>query len=258
MSNNNSVRLVKKVIIPFKIEVLTGLHIGDSKDMVEIGGIDIPVVRSPLKNNQPYIPGSSLKGKMRSLLELAFGANKVGKSEMVNRLFGSTENKKEKIKPKRTRLIVRDAYLTETSAKKLEELELPMPFTEVKFENTIDRVSGTAQHPRQIERVPAGAEFEGEFVLNFYEDDTEPYSSGSETKWEEKLIELLEEGIRLLNNDYLGGNGSRGYGQISLTYPSEKEKIKFSEYEKWNEEEGKQKFKRIEWDLKEIENQFKR
>jgi CRISPR-associated protein Csm3 len=82
---------------------------------------------------------------------------------------------------------------------------LDMPYTENKFENVIDRVKGIAQHPRQTERVPAGAEFNAEFIINIWDDDNE-----------EELVALFMKGIRLLENDYLGGSGSRGYGQIKF------------------------------------------
>ncbi len=202
-------KLIKKIKLTYDMEVLTGLHIGDSKETVEIGGVDIPVVRSPLRNNQPYVPGSSLKGKLRSLRELTLGAKKVGEgSELVNKLFGFTGN--DNFEKQRTRLIVRDAFLKKESVEKLEKANLAMPYTEIKFENTINRVSGTAEHPRQIERVPAGVVFEVEFILSFFEGDDE-----------EELKNELKNCIQLLGSDYLGGNGSRGYGQVKFTKTNE-------------------------------------
>ena len=159
-------KLVKKIKINTTIELLTGLHIGGSKESVEIGGIDLPVIKIATKDNQPYIPGSSLKGKMRCLLELANGIRKVGDSGsdqgMIKYLYGYASNK---YKAQASRLIVRDAMLTEESKEKLEHSDnLDMPFTENKFENSIDRVKGIASSPRQIERVPSGAIFNAEFI----------------------------------------------------------------------------------------------
>ena len=195
-------KLVKKIKISCRLHVLTGLHIGDSKENVEIGGIDCPVIKVATRKNQPYIPGSSLKGKMRCLLEQVAGATKVGANEKVNNMFG-TANKDNTLPSK---LIVRDAYLTDKSVTDLEACDaLDMPYTENKFENTIDRVAGKAEHPRQQERVPAGAEFAVEMILNIWDDDNE-----------KELMAMLEEGIRLIENDYLGGSGSRGYGQVKF------------------------------------------
>lgn len=195
-------QLIKKIKITSRLQVLTGLHIGGSKENVEIGGIDCPVIKVATRKNQPYIPGSSLKGKMRCLLEQVAGVAKVGDSEKVNQMFGTA--KKDNTLP--SKLIVRDAYLTEESVAQLEVCDaLDMPYTENKFENTIDRVAGKAEHPRQQERVPAGAEFAVEMILNIWDDDNE-----------KELIAMLEEGIRLIENDYLGGSGSRGYGQVKF------------------------------------------
>lgn len=193
-------KIVKKMKVNTTLRVLTGLHIGGSGDNVEIGGIDNPVIKISTKNNQPYIPGSSLKGKMRSLLEQVSGADKVGKNQEVNNLFGFQKTNQP------SKIIVRDAYLTEESEQELRECEnLDMPYTEGKWENVIDRVKGTAEHPRQSERVPAGASFDVEFVINVWDTDNET-----------ELLEMLKKGIRLIENDYLGGSGSRGYGQVKF------------------------------------------
>ena len=192
-------QLVKKILVSTKLTVVTGLHIGGSKDSVEIGGIDNPVIKVATRKNQPYIPGSSLKGKMRCLLEQVNGATAVGKSETVNNLFGYASNNQP------SKLIVRDAYLTADSVEKLVAASLDMPYTENKYENTIDRVKGKAEHPRQSERVPAGAEFDVEMVINVWDDDNA-----------DELKQLLQQGIALIENDYLGGSGSRGYGQVKF------------------------------------------
>lgn len=199
-------KLTKKIKIQTTITLVTGLHIGGSKENVEIGGIDLPVIKLAIKNNEPYIPGSSLKGKMRCLLEQIKGADKVGKDAEVNSLFGITESKNLHTENRPSKLIVRDAMLTDDSRKALRaSIHLDMPYTEGKWENTINRVKGVAEHPRQTERVPAGAQFNAEFVINIWDDDKE-----------EDLLALFEKGIRLLENDYLGGSGSRGYGQIKF------------------------------------------
>lgn len=223
--------LTHKINIKATLTLVSGLHIGDSKDNVEIGGVDNPVVRRK-DNNQPYIPGSSLKGKMRSLLELAMGANADSdfkgysdKSLVIARLFGwfggKINGKEEAGNP--SRLLVRDAYLTEDKkdtqgnvtekgwATKLYESDFTdMPYTEVKWENSIDRLKGVALNPRQTERIPAGAQFEVNFVINLFESEKN-----------EHFVDLLKAGFRLLEADYLGGSGSRGYGQVKIEVTEE-------------------------------------
>lgn len=193
-------KLVKKIKLTTTLSLLTGLHIGGGSDSVEIGGIDNPVIKIATKQNQPYIPGSSLKGKMRCLLEQIEGSTKVGGSPKVNNLFGFSQSNQP------SKLIVRDASLTKESLKMLDACEyLDMPYTENKWENVIDRVKGTAEHPRQTERIPAGVSFGVEFVINVWDDDNE-----------DALLGLLRDGMNALENDYLGGSGSRGYGQIKF------------------------------------------
>lgn len=213
-------QLVKKIKINTSITLITGLHIGGNSENVEIGGIDNPVIKLASKGDVPYIPGSSLKGKMRCLLEQAAGAPKVGLDEKVNNLFGITESKANNTSNQPSKIIVRDAMLSEDSKKMLLDCDnLDMPYTENKFENVIDRVKGIAQHPRQTERVPAGAEFNTEFIINVWDDDDE-----------QELLALFEKGIRLLENDYLGGSGSRGYGQIKF---GEMKKTELSDANNW-------------------------
>lgn len=213
-------QLVKKIKINTSITLITGLHIGGNSENVEIGGIDNPVIKLASKGDVPYIPGSSLKGKMRCLLEQAAGAPKVGLDEKVNNLFGITESKANNTSTQPSKIIVRDAMLSEDSKKMLLDCDnLDMPYTENKFENVIDRVKGIAQHPRQTERVPAGAEFNTEFIINVWDDDDE-----------QELLALFEKCIRLLENDYLGGSGSRGYGQIKF---GEMKKTELSDANNW-------------------------
>jgi CRISPR-associated protein Csm3 len=223
-------QLIKKIKIDTTIELLTGLHIGGSKESVEIGGIDLPVIKIATKDNQPYIPGSSLKGKMRCLLEQVNGISVIGEAGKDNgkikKLFGFALGNNN---TQPSRLIVRDAMLTAESKKELEECSnLDMPLTESKFENSIDRVKGAAKDPRQIERVPAGAIFGAEFIINVFEGIAE-----DEKKLllsEKDLLDLFCEGLRLLEKDYLGGSGSRGYGQIKF---GNLERTDFSDANDW-------------------------
>ena len=213
-------KLVKKIKINTSITLITGLHIGGNSENVEIGGIDTPVIKLASKGDVPYIPGSSLKGKMRCLLEQTEGASNVGLNKDINNLFGITKNDSIGIKDNLpSKLIVRDAILTEDSKSYLLGCDnLDMPYTEHKYENTIDRVTAKA-NPRNMERVPAGAEFNAEFIINVWDDDDE-----------NELIAMFEKGIRLLENDYLGGSGSRGYGQIKF---GEMKKTELSDANNW-------------------------
>lgn len=210
--STNTRKLIKKIFYQYEMELITGLRIGDSKESTEIGGVDAPVVRRK-DNQQPYIPGSSLKGKIRCLLELAFGINADSKCKNeghpVQKLFGAAENSDKKLPNIPSRLIVRDSYLTNEWAEKLRNSEFTdMPYTEIKAENKINRLTGTADAPRFFERIPAGAKFNVEFVINIFEGDDE-----------KELTDLLEKGIQLLEMDYLGGSGSRGYGQVKFNTP---------------------------------------
>lgn len=194
--------LIKKIKVTTTLELVTGLHVGASKDNVEIGGIDNPVIRTAIKDNQPYIPGSSLKGKIRSLLEQIAGAPEVGKNPEINDLFGFSDDKKP------SKIIFRDSYLSKESAKQLKDSEnLDMPYTEGKSENSIDRIKGIAKNPRLTERIPAGVSFDIEIIINVWDTDEDG----------EKSLALLKKGIAALENDYLGGSGSRGYGQIKFS-----------------------------------------
>ncbi len=236
--------LEKKIFFEAEMELLTGLRIGDNKDNVEIGGVDSPVVRRK-DNYQPYIPGSSLKGKMRCLLELMNGENFNSKCQndggLICQLFGASENtertksirkkldkatddveksalevKLQKFESSQSRIIFRDAYLTQKSAASLFASEYTdLPYTEIKWENVINRIRGTAEHPRQLERIPAGAKFKLEFVLNVFKGDDE-----------KALVDLFKGGIEALNDDYLGGSGTRGYGQVDIQLTGQREKTR--------------------------------
>ncbi len=200
-------KLLKKIEITGTITLLTGMHIGGTNSSMSIGGIDKAVIRNPL-TNQPFIPGSSLKGKMRSLLEVATGNisgrsggkinNGPSNTGIASDLFGNATNETQKP----SRVLVRDC--TMTNAKEvLEKTELP--YTEGKTEVVIDRITSAAM-PRQIERVPGGAKFGLNLVVNIWEQDNN----------EDELMKNLFKSLKLLKDDYLGGHGSRGYGQISF------------------------------------------
>ena len=243
-------------MIKSKLRVLTGLHIGGSDDTMNIGGIDSAVIKREVYANldgtinydgtgekvtEPYIPGSSIKGKVRSLLEHSFGlinAQKImyaneqdkkkreakqgkpidtdfynkcqdellkTKANLIITLFGESAGSGDNSNVKITRAIFRDCFLTKESRKLY--IEDKISLSEVKAENTINRVSVTA-NPRFMERVPAGIEFDFEVVLRDLALD------------EDKKLPLqktLELGLKLLENDALGGGGSRGNGRIEFS-----------------------------------------
>jgi len=195
-----------KINITGTITSVTGMHIGGSSGFSAIGAIDSAVIRD-IRSNLPMIPGSSLKGKMRSLLARQYsdGAlpKKINEDDMrIRRLFGYMEDEKGKDKKAYTaRLQVSDMFM-----KNDEELKrIGIPETEVKFENTINRLTAVA-NPRQIERAVAGAQYGLDLI----------YSAMNE----EQLIEDFEtirDGLTLLTYDYIGGSGSRGYGRIRFS-----------------------------------------
>lgn len=187
-----------KIEISGVIEVLSGLHIGASDAFAAIGAIDSPVVRDAY-TDKPMIPGSSLKGKIRSLLAKRYpnGVEKTANDDVeeILRLFGSS--KKNAIH--NSRLIFSDMTMSNWDELKKRGLQSP---TEAKFENTINRMTAEA-NPRQIERVVRGAVFPLQIIYNA-EDESQIVED----------IRLLKEGLKLLTYDYLGGNGSRGYGKV--------------------------------------------
>lgn len=200
-------RLTSKIFIKGQIKLLTGMHIGGSKTALDIGGIDLNVIKTT--EGVPFIPGSSLKGKLRSLLAREEGSDDVKKdSEDIKQIFGESPSKDSS--GQITRLIVRDALINPDSKTKIENREgefseMEMDYTETKWENTINRKSGTAEHPRQLERVPAGTIFNFELVYNEFDDNKT-----------DTHITLIKKAMRLLEDDYLGGSGSRGYGKIKF------------------------------------------
>lgn len=221
-------QLTKKIIIRGVIEAKTGLAIGGSNTAIGIGGVDKGVIRNPI-TNQPYIPGSSLKGKMRSLIELrdgTIGTTRMGQVERgpsesqgdpSARLFGNAAKRQED-KQRPSRIIVRDAYLIDEQVPQEGKEDFfkntDLPFTEVKTEVVIDRITSRAM-PRQIERVPAGAKFNFELILSIYNEDNE-----------QELIGNTFSALRLVQNDYIGGHGSRGSGQVSFDIVSVMERSK--------------------------------
>ena len=188
-----------KILIRCDLEVRTGMHIGGSSAFSAIGAVDSPVVRDPY-TGLPIVPGSSLKGKLRTLLarrRCQYIENMPDLSAddaRILRLFGSAEP------VRRSRLQFADAFLTNAEALSSKGVRV----TEVKTENTISRANAQAT-PRQIERVIAGAVFGVSIVY----DVTDP-SQGEED------LSLLAKGMKLLQMDYLGGHGSRGSGRVSL------------------------------------------
>lgn len=185
-----------KLVLSGKIEVVTGLHIGGSSAFSAIGAVDSPVVRDPF-THEPIIPGSSLKGKLRTLLSRSMcGRCEVGNDpQEVKRLFGSSS-------PIiiHSRLQFADCFVSGESQKAFHEIGL----TEIKFENAINRISAVA-NPRQIERVNAGVVFNFHIV----------YEIEEESEMEEDLKNLAH-AMRLLEMDYLGGHGTRGSGRVSF------------------------------------------
>lgn len=190
-----------KIKITADIKVQTGLHIGSNAGFTAIGAVGAPVIRDA-RTQLPILPGSSLKGKMRTLLARKYSNSYVLDAAdkdvpKIARLFGTApKDKNEKIKL--SRLQFSDCFLK--NAEQLKEIGL----TEIKFENTITRETAVA-NPRQIERVIRGAIFGMTIIY-----ETEEESQISED------FKTISEGLQLLQADYLGGNGTRGYGRISF------------------------------------------
>jgi len=194
----------------------TGLRIGGTREDIEIGGLDNPIIRDSV-TKRPYIPGSSLKGKLRSLLEYTEGKVSPNgephgcreKGCLICAVFGA-HGPPSKVGEEHgpTRLIVRDALLTDKSKKELEDkLESGSQYTELKQEVSINRKTGTASGagPRTMERVPAGTEFALNIVLRIFAGDNK-----------DELFKFVRKGIDLLPKDYLGGSGTRGYGWVEI------------------------------------------
>jgi CRISPR-associated protein Csm3 len=191
------------------LECVTGLRIGGSQDDLQIGGTDLPVIKHPV-TGAAYVPGSSLKGKMRSEIEKRYG--KVGGREQtepcgcakadcpVCRVFGPHKNTTSQLGP--TRLIVRDAALIEGGR------------PEIKTENVINRKTGAAEHPRKLERVAAGSTFHAQFKVQVYNLDEAFKWDGKSGK--EAVLAVVREAIQLVQETGLGSSVSRGSGQVKF------------------------------------------
>jgi CRISPR-associated protein Csm3 len=216
-----TVEYMKTRSIQMELEVVTGLHVGAGKDSVEIGGIDNPVVKHP-HTGEPYLPGSSVKGKLRSLLEWALRKvqddgkpwGSVGRipaadlpGDEILRIFGTTQKEWE---AGPTRLAVRDGLLIESWVKSVRERGLNL--TEEKSEVVINRIQGKAADtgPRRMERVPAGARFHLELQFRQFA------VNGDGGRKDLECLNRVFEALKLMEKDALGGSGSRGYGQVRV------------------------------------------
>ena len=228
------IKLLGYVKIKGEIEALTGLHIGGTADSIDKGGIDNPVIKNPV-TNVPYIPGSSLRGRMRSLLEKKtakklypmtkdiwmelYKEEKDALGSQVCRVFGNSISKRSVPSV----LIVRDAlYTKNTLDHYMQGGKGGLPITEAKMEIAVDRITAHPL-PRTIERVPAGAKFDFEIIykVQTYEngkfDATSPdVYTKSDDKLKQDLKNILWALEQIETYDGLGGNTSRGYGQVEI------------------------------------------
>jgi CRISPR-associated protein Csm3 len=207
-------KLEKIVELTGQVTCLTGLKIGGTKDAVGIGETDNPIIRHPV-TRAPYLPGSSLKGKIRSLLELRYSEDSQRSGRPcgcgdcdVCRMFGCGDVRQGR---EPGRLIFRDARISDVSLKELGEA-LPGSFAEVKTEIQMDRKTGKTNQGslRQQERVPEGTVFDFSFSIRLFEEDND----NMRTRYKERLAEAFD----LLEQDYLGGCGTRGYGKVKFTH----------------------------------------
>jgi CRISPR-associated protein Csm3 len=220
-------QLIGKLIVEADLHCETGLHIGAGKGSLEIGGADNPVVKDAF--GRPYIPGSSLRGKLRSLLERASGlavpselvylSKRRGQEVRIHQsdrpddeiclLFGRSPGRVERVAGEAfdnpnaspARLTIYDAPLDPDSITPQMRENLDDELTEVKSENAVDRITSQA-NPRTLERVPASARFRVRMVFDVLcREDLE-------------LLPRIFEGLRLMEDDSLGGGGSRGSGRV--------------------------------------------
>ena len=228
-------KLVEIKEISGTITLKTGLHIGAGDIEMHIGGTDNPVIKHPF-THEPYIPGSSLKGKVRSLLELKSGLMGLTNGDPISlkivnslsdveqkkealkiiKLFGTSASEsdgleKEPIGP--ARVSFSDCELDEEIREKIKEGK--MVYSEIKAENSINRITSTAKNPRFTERVPAGIKFRFLITLKKFQED------------KDDLEDLLLTGLKLLEFDALGGNGSRGYGRVKFKFDDDELNKKF-------------------------------
>jgi CRISPR-associated protein Csm3 len=210
-----------------EIVTRSGLHVGGSDDELEIGGVDLPVIKTP-ETEVPYIPGSSLKGRMRSELERVHGKYSNDNREPCNccatncpvcRVFGPHKYKPRKKDvngrsvedvsnhPGPTRLLVRDAYASGPVA------------TELKTENVIDRHTGQAAHPRKYERVPPGVHFPFRLTLQVMDVDasfTYKDRNGKDHKAGDALLSVVCDCLYYVEQTGVGGSLSRGSGEVQF------------------------------------------
>ena len=224
-----SIQLHGKIFLECNIKLQTGLHIGGNSGNLDIGGVDNPIIRDPI-TTAPYIPGSSLRGKIRGLLDRHL--NKRLNNTMSNvtihmckkpadyydchvcQVFGVAPQGDLRGNTMPTRLTVRDVFLDEDSRKKLEDADTDTNYTEIKTEVAIDRITSEA-NPRPNERVPAGAIFGPvEIIHSLYTQ----HGSDHDNQLSDELdyFDTVLKGMELLVDDYLGGSGSRGSGQITF------------------------------------------
>ena len=186
-----------KIEISGILETRTGLHIGGSSAFSAIGAVDSPVIKDA-RTNMAMIPGSSLKAKMRALLAKQYNKAVVepdDDADFLTELFGSAKSRKT------SRVLFSDMFLNNWEELKRAGLTNE---TEVKFENSIKRTTAVA-NPRQIERVVRGAKFPMQLIYEMSDEETMI-----------RDFKILKEGFKLLEYDYLGGNGSRGYGRVKI------------------------------------------
>lgn len=225
MTENNHPELsfIGKILITCDIELKTALHIGGTEEGFDIGGIDNTIIKDKM-TGVPYIPGSSLKGKMRSMIEWAYHGHDgkeviTFRKDKTNRwegllcndpthpigiVFGVAAEGHKDAQPGFTRLVVRDAYPDKDQISQWSNVMGENIYTEAKTENAIDRLTSAA-NPRTQERVPAGSVFKGQFVFDVF------------TPKDIVHLKLFFEGMRLLEDSYLGGGGTRGSGQVAFT-----------------------------------------
>lgn len=225
--------LKAKIVFKGRITCLTGLHIGGVEAGVDVGGIDKFVIRNP-RNDEPYIPGSSLKGKIRSLVEYAYvdieelrkvsgGIAVMPNDPAVKALFGqaierssdnANNNRNQTQESQSTgqasKVLFRDAVLSRADREEsaAQRFTNGLKYTERKAENTLKRITAAAT-PRQIERIPAGTRFTFSIVVNVDEDNKKSII---------EQLRMLETGFRLLEMDGLGGMVSRGYGRVRVRW----------------------------------------
>lgn len=196
--------MYSKIQITGVLETKTGMHIGGSSAFSAIGAVDSPVIKD-VRNGKPMVPGSSLKSKIRTLLAKKYNeavVNPDNDAECIRRVFGSAKKDKDN-KVHASKIIVSDMFLLNEDEIRNRGIE---SFTEVKFENSINRATAVA-NPRQIERAIKGLQFGIDMIYEV--------ENGKEDEVIDD-IKLLAEGMKMLEYDYLGGSGSRGYGKVQF------------------------------------------